>query len=378
MAATATTGATMNYAERIARAQAEMVRQGIDWLIIAPSSDLVYLIGYPAHTSERLTALATPQSGGEPFIVVPRLEAPRLTDRNDLMEILDLRVWEETENPIQLLARGLGDVQGKTIAVSDQMWSGFLLKLMDAAPGGRFVNADLVIKELRQIKAADELACMREAGRLTDEVWEEFVATTTLAGKTENEAGQILGGLMAKKGLGSPAFMIVASGPGSASPHYLTSDKVIQEGDAVVFDFGGNIQGYKSDITRTVHVGEPSEEFRKVYAIVNEARQKTYEAVRPGLPCEEVDTVARKVITDAGYGEYFIHRVGHGLGLDVHEEPYLVGGNRTPLRPGMVFSDEPGIYIPGKFGIRIEDSVACTETGGELLNNARRDLIVMK
>jgi Xaa-Pro aminopeptidase len=378
MAATATTGAMMNYAERIARAQAEMARQGIDWLIIAPSSDLVYLMGYPAHTSERLTALATPQSGGEPFIVVPRLEAPRLTSRNDLMEILDLRSWEETENPIQLLARGLGDPAGKTIAVSDQMWSGFLLKLMEAAPSARYVNADLVLKELRQIKAEDEIACLREAGRLTDEVWEEFVATTTLAGKTEIEAGQILGGLMAKRGLGSPAFMICASGPGSASPHYLTSDKVIQEGDAVVFDFGGNIQGYKSDITRTVHVGEPSDEFRKVYAIVDEARQKTFEAVRPGLPCEEVDTVARTVITNAGYGEYFIHRVGHGLGLDVHEEPYLVGGNRTPLRPGMVFSDEPGIYIPGKFGIRIEDSVACTETGGELLNNARRDLVVMR
>ncbi len=378
MAATGALGATMNYAERIARAQAEMARQGIDWLLIAPSSDLVYLMGYPAHTSERLTALATPQSGNEPFIVVPRLEAPRLAERQDLLEILDLRIWDETENPIALLAKGLGDPQGKTIAVSDQMWSGFLLKLIDALPGARFVNADLVLKGLRQIKAEDEIACMREAGRLTDEAWEEFVATTTLAGKTENEAGQILAGLMARRGLGAPAFMIVASGPGSASPHYLTSDKVIREGEAIVFDFGGNIAGYKSDITRTVHVSEPSEEFRKVYAIVDEARARTFAAIRPGLPCEEVDTVARKVITDAGYGEYFIHRVGHGLGLDVHEEPYMVGGNRAPLRPGMVFSDEPGIYLPGRFGIRIEDTVLCTETGGELLNNARRDLVVMR
>jgi Xaa-Pro aminopeptidase len=368
----------MDYAGRIARAQAEMDRQGIDWVIISPSSDLVYMMGYPAHTSERLTALATPRRGGEPFVVVPRLEAPRLEGRDDLHDIIDRRIWNETENPIQLLAQGLGDSQGQTIAVSDQMWSGFLLKLMDACPGARFVNADAVMKELRLIKADDEAAFMREAGRLTDEVWNEFAETVTLAGKTELDAGRILGELMGQKGLGSPAFMIVASGPGSASPHYLTSTKVIQEGDAVVFDFGGNIEGYKSDITRTVHVGEPSEEFRKVYAIVDEARKAAFAAVRPGATCESIDAAARKVITDGGYGEYFIHRVGHGLGLDVHEAPYLVGGDTTPLRPGMVFSDEPGIYIPGKFGIRIEDSVMCTEIGGEFLNNARHDLVVMK
>jgi Xaa-Pro aminopeptidase len=355
-----------------------MERQGIDWLIIAPSSDLVYLMGYPAHTSERLTALATPRRGGEPFVVVPRLEAPRLESRDDLHDIIDRRVWEETENPIRLLADGLGDPQGQTIAVSDQMWSGFLLKLMDACPGARFVNADAVLKELRLIKADDEIAFMREAGRLTDEVWDEFVETATLAGKTELEAGRILGELMGKKGLGSPAFMLVASGPGSASPHYMTSGKVIAEGDAVVFDFGGNVEGYKSDITRTVHVGEPSEEFRKVYAIVDEARKAAFAAVRPGATCESIDAAARTLIADAGYGEYFIHRVGHGLGLDVHEAPYLVGGDTTPLRPGMVFSDEPGIYIPGKFGIRIEDSVLCTEDGGEFLNNARHDLVVMR
>ena len=371
------TGGT-DYAGRLVRAQEEMERQGIDWLIIAPSSDLVYMIGYPAHTSERLTALAAPQRGGEPFVVLPRLEAPRLADRDDLLDIIDLRVWDETADPIRLLVAGLGDPQGLTIAVSDQMWSGFLLKLIDACPGARFVNADAVLKELRQIKAADEIAFMREAGRLTDQVWDEFAATAVLTGKTELEVGRILSGLMGERGLGAPAFMIVASGPGSASPHYLTGDRKIRAGDAVVFDFGGNIAGYKSDITRTLHVGEPSEEFRKVYAIVDEARKAAFAAVRPGATCESIDDAARRVITAAGYGEYFIHRVGHGLGLDVHEEPYLVGGNTTPLRAGMVFSDEPGIYIPGKFGIRIEDSVVCTETGGELLNNARHDLVVVR
>jgi len=368
----------MDYAGRMARAQEEMERQGIDWLLIAPSSDLVYMLGYPAHTSERLTALAAPRRGGEPFVVLPRLEAPRLADRDDLLDIIDLRVWDETADPIKLLAAGLGDPQGQTIAVSDQMWSGFLLKLIDACPGARFVNADAVLKELRQIKAADEIAFMREAGRLTDEVWDEFAATAVLTGKTELEVGRILSGLMGERGLGAPAFMIVASGPGSASPHYLTGDRKIREGDAIVFDFGGNIEGYKSDITRTIHVDEPSEEFRKVYTIVDEARKAAFAAVRPGATCESIDAAARRVIAEAGYGEYFIHRVGHGLGLDVHEEPYLVGGNTTPLRAGMVFSDEPGIYIPGKFGIRIEDSVVCTETGGEFLNNARHDLVVVR
>ena len=366
------------YAGRIARAQAEMERQGIDWLIVSPGSDLVYLMGYPAHTSERLTALATPRRGGEPFVVLPRLEAPRLADRADLAEIMDIRAWDETANPIRLLAGGLGAGAERTIAVSDQMWSGFLLKLIDALPGARFVNADSVLKPLRQIKSADEIAHMREAGRRTDAVWEEFLEGATFTGRTEAELGRRLAEIMVRHGLGDPAFMIVASGPASASPHHHTGDRRIEPGDAVLFDFGGAIEGYKSDITRTVHVGEPGEEFRRVYAIVEEARQAAFAAVHPGAPCESLDAAARRVITEAGYGDYFIHRVGHGLGLDVHEEPYLVGGNTTPLRAGMVFSDEPGIYLPGRFGVRIEDTVVCTEGGGELLNNATRELVVVE
>jgi Xaa-Pro aminopeptidase len=366
------------YAERIARAQAAMEQQGIDWLLIAPSSDLVYLAGYHAHVSERLNALVVPRRGGEPFMVVPQLEAPRLAGRHDLTEMLDIRGWADGADPIEVVARGVGDYAGKTIAVSDQMWSGFLLKLMAACPGARFINADEVLRELRAIKGPDEIAYMREAGKRTDQVWEEFIATATVAGKTEIEVGRELAAIMARHGLGEPAFMIVASGPASASPHHATSERRLQEGDAVVCDFGGNIEGYKSDITRTAHVGEPTDEFRKVYAIVDQARQAAFAAVRPGVPCAALDTAAREVITAAGYGDYFIHRVGHGLGLDVHEAPYMVGNNSETLRPGMVFSDEPGIYLPGKFGIRIEDTVVCTEDGGELLNNATRELAVLK
>jgi Xaa-Pro aminopeptidase len=170
---------------------------------------------------------------------------------------------------------------------------------------------------------------------------------------------------------------LCASGPNAASPHHQTGQRVIQTGDSVIFDWGGTIDGYFSDVTRTVHVGEPSEEFRRVYDIVRRANQVTLDAVRPGVPCEGLDKAARDLITAEGFGPAFIHRVGHGLGLEVHEEPYLVAGNGLPLAPGMVFSDEPGVYLEGRFGVRIEDTVVCTETGGERLNEATRDLIVM-
>jgi Xaa-Pro aminopeptidase len=182
--------------------------------------------------------------------------------------------------------------------------------------------------------------------------------------------------LMTERGM-APMFGICASGPNSASPHYNTGERVIEAGDAVIFDWGGELNGYLSDMTRTVVIGEPSDEYRKVYDIVLRANQAAFAAVRPGVPCEDVDRAARDVITDAGYGEHFIHRVGHGLGLDVHEEPYMVSGNTLPLAPGMVFSDEPGIYLDGKFGIRIEDTVVCTKDGAERINSAPRDLVVM-
>lgn len=361
------------YADRLARACEEMGRQGVDYLFIAPSSDLVYLLGYPAHPIPRLTALVVPRAG-EPFVVAPRLEAPRLADRADLVEV---RAWDETADPVRLIADALGDPAGRTIGVSDRLWSGHLLKMIDALPGARFVNALGVLRELRQIKGPEELACMRAAGRRTDAAWEEFIGAATLTGKTEIEVGHELAAIMERHGLGEPEFLHVASGPNGASPHHLNGERRIREGDAVVFDFGGNVEGYKSDCTRTVHVGAPSDEFRAVYDTVNRAREAAHAAVRPGVPCERIDAAARDLIAAAGYGDYFIHRTGHGLGLDVHEDPYIVAGNETPLRAGMVFSDEPGIYLPGKFGVRIEDCVICTADGGEFLTNSSRDLRVV-
>jgi len=226
------------------------------------------------------------------------------------------------------------------------------------------------------IKDQYEIDALAEAGRLTDLAWEAFIQSEPISGLTELQALQRLIDISRDQGLQSPSG-IIGSGPNSASPHHGGNDRVIGEGDAMVFDWGGRIDGYYSDVTRSAHVGEPEDEYRRVYDIVKRANEATFNAVRPGIELQELDRAARGLITDEGYGEYFVHRVGHGLGLEVHEEPYLVEGNTLPLQVGMTFSDEPGIYIEGRFGVRIEDTVLCTDEGGKKLNHATRELIAL-
>jgi Xaa-Pro aminopeptidase len=349
-----------------------MAKRGIDVSFVGPSSDLLYLTGIDAHLSERLNLLILPKQG-KPKFVVPVLESPLARAASDLV---DIHMWEETESPTELAARLVAELKPKTLAVSDYLWSGFLLKLQGGIPEVTWTSAQAVLKPLRVTKDAREIETLAEVSRLTDEAWGEFVEGGPLSGLTETQAMERLGALMHKRGIGA-SFGICASGPNSASPHHHTGDRVIQEGDAVIFDWGGTLDGYHSDVTRTVFVGQPTEKFRKVYDIVRRANQATLDAVKPGVACEELDRTARDLITKEGFGENFIHRVGHGLGMDVHEEPYLVGGNKTPLEAGMVFSDEPGIYIEGEFGVRIEDSVVVTKDGGKRLNEASRELTVM-
>jgi Xaa-Pro aminopeptidase len=358
---------------RLQRARDVMAEQGVDFLFVTPSSDLTYMLGYPAHASERMTLLCVPRDG-EPFVVVPTLEASRLEPRRG---IVDIHQWEETESPAELTARLVEGAEGATVAISDQTWSIFLLRLQQAMPESSFSSGTNVLRQLRMIKDAQEIDNLRYAGHQTDLAWNAFVETSAITGRTERDVAGDITRLLAEHGLPSPGFLIVGSGPNSASPHHMTSDRVIQEGDAVVFDFGSTWKHYWSDLTRTVHVGEPSDEFRTVYDTVLAANRAARAAVKPGVSCEAIDRAARDVIEAAGYGEYFIHRVGHGLGLDGHEEPYMVSGNTLPLETGMVFSDEPGIYIPGRFGVRIEDILVCTDDGAESFNDARRDLVVM-
>ncbi|HET7035847.1 MAG TPA: Xaa-Pro peptidase family protein [Thermomicrobiaceae bacterium] len=359
---------------RIERAQQVMARQGVDYLFVTPSPDLVYLLDYPAHASERMTLLAVPRSG-QPLILAPELEAPRLEEKRSLLAI---HPWGETQQPAQLAANLLPNLNGATIAISDVTWAVFLLRLMQAMPQARFVPGDTVLRELRMVKDAQELEYLRIASQRTDQVWQATLDRVPFVGQSETMVAAQMTELMAEFGLAGPEFLIVASGPNSASPHHITGARVIQPGDAVVIDFGGRYHHYVSDLTRTVHVGEPSDEFRRVYETVLRANEAAFAATRPGAECQAVDRAARTVIADAGYGDYFIHRVGHGIGVDVHEEPYMVEGNTQTLAPGMVYTDEPGIYLPGRFGVRIEDVVVVTERGAEKYNHAGRTLTVVE
>lgn len=360
------------FQDRVNRAQGLIAEAGIDWLLIGPSADLVYLSDYDAHVSERLNLLMIPAEGS-PSLVVPTLESPLVGKAGELAAI---QTWNDGENPIDLVASVIGDATGKRIAVGNHLWSAFLMRMQAALPGGSWEEAVPILRDMRMSKDEIEYAKLLEVSRRTDEAWEEFLVSGPISGLTETEAMARLKAITNSKGIVCGGG-ICASGPNSASPHHHTGDRVIQPGDAVIFDWGGTFEHYHSDVTRTTFIGEPTEEFVRVYNIVREANQATLEAVKPGVALQELDRAARKVITDAGYGPAFLHRVGHGLGMEIHEEPYLVEGNELPLQVGMVFSDEPGIYLEGKFGVRIEDSVICLADGGKRLNEATRDLVPM-
>lgn len=359
------------YSRRLETAQAVLKDRGIDRLLLGPSADLTYLTGIHAHVSERLNLLVLPAEG-DPVMVVPGLEAPLIHDGSGR---ISLKTWGDADNPADLAAGVIGDAA--TIAVGNKLASAFLLRLQQRVAGATWQEGDPVLRDLRMCKDAEEIAALDEAGRLTDEAWMLFVKSGPIAGMTEMQAIKKLLTISAEVGLTTPNG-IIGSGPNSASPHHSGNDRVIGEGDAMVFDWGGLINDYYSDVTRSAHIGQPSDEYRKVYAIVDDANQATFEAVKPGIELQELDRAARRLITEAGYGEYFVHRVGHGLGLEIHEEPFLVEGNTLPLQEGMVFSDEPGIYMAGKFGVRIEDAVVCEANGGRRLNTSTHELFILE
>jgi Xaa-Pro aminopeptidase len=362
-----------DYQQRLQKAQQLMQQHGLDALCVSAPSDLLYLIGYHFHPSERLTLLTLSRDGSA-SIIMPQFETPRLGETRNWLEVVS---WTETDNPMQLVAQVLSKEATGTLAVSEQMWAGFLVGMLAELPKARFMNANQIITTMRMLKDADEIAALEQAQHSADTAFEE-ICKRPFAGRTELDIQQALTAIRQELGLSNCYGGIVGSGPQhSASPHHLTSDRVIQKGDAIVMDYGGTYHGYHADITRTVHVGPPSQKFREAYEIVDEANRAAFTALRPGVTCESIDKAARDVIEKAGYGQYFTHRVGHGIGLDGHEPPYLVGGNMQLLQAGMTFSDEPGIYIPGEFGIRIEDMVAVTETGGRNLNRSTHKLMIV-
>jgi Xaa-Pro aminopeptidase len=356
-----------SFADRRARASALLREKDFAALVVSPGADLAYLAGYHLPTSERLTCLVLTRDE-RATLVCPEFEAPRA---RAAAPDLERATWVETDDPFAAVARlvtGPGPV-----AVADQMWAAFLLRLEDALPGRAFHPASEITRTLRIRKDASELAALRAVSASADRAYAK-VLSRTFAGRTEREIGAELASLLREAGHDEVGFTIVGSGPNGASPHHEIGDRRIATGDAVVLDFGGGMNGYRSDITRTVHVGGPVDaEQQRVHDVVRRAQEAGYAAAATGATAESVDAASRRVITDAGYGEYFIHRTGHGIGLDGHEHPYLVRGNRERLEPGMAFSIEPGVYLPGRFGIRIEDVAIIDGSGKAMpLNNADR------
>ncbi|MEV5506289.1 aminopeptidase P family protein [Streptomyces orinoci] len=364
--------ASENYPARMERAVRSTIQAGMTGLIVMPGPTLTWLCGYRPVETERLTALLL-VPGGKPRLFVPELERPD-AEKAPGAALLAITGWRDGEDPYAAIAGHL-TAPGR-YGVSDNTWALHLLGLQRACPGASFAALAEALPMLRAVKDAHEVARLAAAGAAADATYEEIVQLP-FAGRRENEVAADLARLLRRFGHSQVDFTIVGSGPNGANPHHEAGDRVIENGDMVVLDFGGLLDGYGSDTTRTVHVGEPTAEERKVHRLVREAQQAAFEAVRPGVACQEIDRVARQVITRDGYGEYFVHRTGHGIGVTTHEPPYLVEGEHLPLVPGMCFSIEPGIYLPGRFGVRIEDIVVCTESGGRRLNNTDRDMWIV-
>ncbi|WP_414938964.1 M24 family metallopeptidase [Amycolatopsis sp. cmx-11-51] len=360
---------------RLDRARAAAAAADTDALLIAPGSDLRYLIGQAGGSFERLTTLVIPADGA-PALVLPKLEAPGYADVPAEELGIEVITWVDGDNAYELVADRLG--KPGRVAVSDFTPALHVLAFRGALGDADQTLAGPIVRELRMRKDAAEIQALRDAGAAIDRVHAR-VHEWLRPGRTEAEVGADITAAIVEEGHTHADFVIVGSGPNGASPHHDVSERVIERGDVVVVDIGGPIaEGYNSDSTRTYAVGEPRDaDVAETYAVLQRAQRAAVEAVRPGVTAEQIDAAARDIIDGAGYGEFFIHRTGHGIGLDVHEEPYIIKGNALPLEPGMAFSVEPGIYQPGRWGARIEDIVVVTEDGVESVNQRPHDLIVL-
>jgi Xaa-Pro aminopeptidase len=362
-----------DFAARQQRAARAAHDAGLAGLLLTPGPDLLYLTGYaPVAITERITMLVVPVDG-EPAMIVPKLERPD-AENSPGAATFQLLDWTDGSDPYEASAKLL-DATGR-YAVSDSAWAMHLLGLQGRLAKSSYVSMTTALPMLRAIKDADEVGRLAAAGAAADQAYEEILKVR-FAGRSETDVGANLAELLRQFGHSQVDFTVVGSGPNGANPHHEIGDRIISDGDMVVLDFGGLKHGYGSDTTRTVHVGEPSDEEREVHEIVRRAQQAGFEAVRPGIECQEVDRVPRAVITDAGYGDYFIHRTGHGIGLTTHEPPYMVEGETHLVEPGMCFSIEPGIYLPGRFGVRIEDIVTVTPEGGRRLNQTSHEMAIV-
>jgi len=386
------------HAERIRAAQGTLPGEDAAALLVGVGADLQWLTGYAAKDLERLTMLVLPATG-RGTLVVPRLERAAAEAATGVgANVVDVVTWEETEDPFELVAAlleqsnsrpeiqlgALGGAWGRLggLLVSDRLWATFLLRLQSAVPDAAFGLASAVLGPLRAVKDADEIALLREAAHAADRVV-EAIARGRLVGRTEADVAREVRDRLVDEGHDFASFWIIASGPNASSPHHEPTERVIRAGEPIVVDIGGSISGYCSDITRTVWVtgdddARPTDEFAKLYDVLQHAQQASRDAVRPGVECQQIDAAARSVISEAGMGDLFIHRTGHGIGLEGHEDPYMVAGNDEPVEVGNAFSIEPGIYVEGQHGARIEDIVVCADDGLDSLNEVTRDLLVVR
>ena len=363
--------------DRFDRVREAMRAQGTEALLLSVGPDLPWLTGYEAMPLERLTMLVLPVDGPA-TMVVPRLEAPRVVERPDRFA---LRPWEESEDPVRIVADLVGAARG--LAIGDKTWSRFLVDLQAEVPGATWRKGSDITGPIRARKDPAEVASLRRAAQAADRVAAQLQAgEIALRGRTEADVSADLGRRLVDEGHQRVNFAIVAAGANAASPHHDAGDRRIADGDVVLCDFGGTMAdadgiGYCSDITRCVSLGEPSAEVAEAYAVLLDAQQAAVAAATVATPCEEVDAAARDRIAAAGYGDRFIHRTGHGIGVEEHEDPYIVAGNVAPLEPGHAFSVEPGIYTAGAWGLRLEDIVVATESGPDALNEADHRLVVV-
>ncbi len=361
------------FEDRCVKGQQSMAKNGIDWLFVPHSTDLKYLIGHAHRQSERLTLLLLPKEG-RPKMVLPSFEIPQMEKHASSFDLIG---WEETENPIQKISQVVGNSgAGKTIAISNELHSVFLLRIQNVLKDANYIPGDSTVGVWRMLKDASEIEALSKAAEMTDRTLAHLL-DQDLVDMTELDVIRFLHQQLLANGFEMVGTGIVGAGPNGASPHHKTSDKKLSRGDAVVVDFGGGMAGYRSDMTRTFHIGEPPEEFLRVYNIVRAAQEKALDAIRPGMTAESIDRICRGYISEKGYGPYFLHRTGHGIGLDGHEYPYIVEGNKTIIEEGMTFSVEPGIYLKGRFGVRIEDIVVVSANGALPLNKFTHELQII-
>lgn len=363
--------------DRLLAAQRSAAAAGLDALLITPGGDLRYLAGYDAVALERLTCLVLPATG-DPILIVPRLERPAAEVAPGVRSGMTIADYPDGSSPYPLVARALRGAATGALGISNTAWAQHVVALRDELPGWRQELAGETLSAMRIRKEPGEIAALRRAAEAIDAVHADM-ARWLRPGRTEADVAADIASAMRRTGHSTVEFTIVASGPNSASPHHGTSNRIVERGDVVVVDIGGKMpDGYCSDCTRTYVVGgRPDARFMDAYELLRAGQAAAVNAVRPGVTAEAVDATVRRLLDEGGYGKYFLHRTGHGIGLDVHEDPYIVAGNRVTLEPGMAFSVEPGVYLAGSYGARIEDIVICTASGVCRLNTLSTELVIL-